>query len=27
LQDSYGSQKSLDRIVNDLKEMLYFWSF
>ena len=24
LQDSYGSQKSLDRIVNDLKEMLYF---
>jgi len=24
LQDSYGSQKSLNRIVNDLKEMLYF---
>lgn len=24
LQESYGSQKSLDRIVNDLKDMLYF---
>ena len=24
LQDSYGSQKALDRIINDLKDMLYF---
>lgn len=24
LQDSYGSQKFLDRIINDLKDMLYF---
>lgn len=24
LQDSYGSQKALDRIISDLKEMLYF---
>ena len=24
LQDSYGSQKALDRIINDLKDLLYF---
>ena len=24
LQESYGSQKALDRIINDLKDMLYF---